>query len=366
MRLTLFLDHACDLRCTYCYNGRKFRKPMPLATARGAIDLVFDGGLPLKQVGFFGGEPLLHLDRIKAITGYVRERTADAPEPPELVVTTNATMLDAETAAWLREENFFVGISLDGTPDAQDGCRRRADGGSSYAAVAAGARNAIEGGVRCKAVAVVDPANVRLLGDSFTHLLELGFRSVSMNINYEADWDDAARAAFEEALAGLRDAYVGAYRRNIGFRLNVLDSKIVTHLKGGYAKSDRCDFGCAELAVAPSGNLYPCDRLIGQDDRPELVIGTVTGGVDVARRDALIRSKNAVLEDCADCEGISRCMHWCGCVNYAMTGQVGEVSGLLCWFERQLMACADEAANTLFGEKNPAFLERFYRVSKLQ
>ncbi|MBM4356276.1 MAG: SPASM domain-containing protein, partial [Deltaproteobacteria bacterium] len=154
--------------------------------------------------------------------------------------------------------------------------------------------------------------------------------------------------------------YADTFRRGIRFKLNLLDSKIVTHLKGGFACSDRCDFGCQELAVSPSGKLYPCDRLIGMDNRDDVVIGTVEDGVDPVRRDALIRAKNAILAECAECEYVSRCMHWCGCVNYAMTGSVGGVSGLLCWFEQALIEQADRVAEALFAEKNPAFLERFY------
>ena len=361
MRLTLFLDHQCDLRCTYCYNGEKFVAPMPFDTAKTAVDLVLSRHAPLQQVGFFGGEPLLRLPLVKDIARYVRERTAGAEKPVQLVCTTNGTHLDAATAAWLKAEDVFVGLSIDGCAPAHDACRRRADGASSHEAVVAGLRAALDAGLGVRTLTVVDPANVQWMAESFDFLYDLGVRSLSFNLNYEGGWDEPARAAFTAALDALTDRYVAAWRRGAPFRLSLFDGKIVTHLKSGFSCSDRCDFGCEELAVSPSGALYPCDRLVGEDDRADVVIGTVWDDVDVVRRDALVHRKNEVLAECGECELLPRCMHWCGCVNYAMTGDVGEVSGLLCWFERAIVAAADRAAETLYAEANPAFVKRFYR-----
>jgi uncharacterized protein len=365
MRLTLFLDHACNLRCTYCYNGEHFARAMSFETAKAAVDLVLDGGLPLKQVGFFGGEPFLRFDLIREVTRYVRERTAHYERPVTMVITTNGALITDAHIPWLSEKKFHMGISIDGCPPAHDACRVKAGGKGSYDEVAAGIRRVLEAGLPLKCITVIDPANVDYLGESLRHLLDLGLRQMSFNLNYEGNWDEANRARFEAAAEDLADAYVAAYRQGLQFKVNVLDAKIITHVKGGFACSDRCDFGCEELAVSPSGKLYPCDRLIGEDTRDDVVIGDVWKGIDLAARARLIEEKNKVMDDCRDCDVEHRCMHWCGCVNYAMTGSVGGVSGLLCWFEQTLIDVADRAAETLYAEKNPRFIERFYgRVLK--
>jgi hypothetical protein len=53
-------------------------------------------------------------------------------------------------------------------------------------------------------------------------------------------------------------------------------------------------------------------------------------------------------------------MHWCGCVNHAMTGSVGGVDGLLCWFEQLRIEPADGVASVLCDERYPVFMRRFY------
>ena len=360
MRLTLFLDHACNFNCTYCYNGEHFQREMPLHTAKTAVDLIVDGDKPLKQVGYFGGEPLMRLDLMKASAAYIRERTKDIKPPVTMVVTTNGSLLDDECVAWLGANTFHVGVSIDGTRVAQDACRVYRDGSSTHADVEAGIKRALAAGLPVKTISVLDPSNSAELAGTLRYLVRIGVRDMSFNVNYEADWDEAARDAFRFHFHEMTDAYMGIFRGGTIIKVNVLDAKVITHLKGGYACTDRCDFGCEELAVAPSGNLYPCDRLIGEDARPEVIIGNVFDGVNVAARDALISSKNAVLDECSECELMPRCMHWCGCVNYAMTGSVGEVSGLLCWFEQLFIEEADRAAEILFAEKNPGFVKRFY------
>ena len=361
MRLTLFVDHACNLRCTYCYNGEKFTKAMPVDLAKAAVDMVVNSDRPLKQVGFFGGEPLMRFDLMKEVTAHVRATTTHYERPVTMVVTTNATLFDNDKLDWMKANTFHVGVSLDGCPEAHDACRVLTNGKGSYAQVAAGIKGVIDHDLPIKSISVIDPVAVDYMPQSLDHMLGLGLRHMSFNLNYEGDWNEANRTRFEAAIEGLADSYVEAYRRGIAFRLNLLDSKIITHVKMGFSCADMCDFGCEELAVAPSGNLYPCDRLIGEDDRDDVIIGTVKDGVDPVRRDALIADKNKVLGECTDCDLAHRCMHWCGCVNYAMTGSVGGVSGLLCWFEQAVIEAADRAAETLYAEKNPGFIKRFYK-----
>ncbi len=359
MRVSLFLNHACNLRCRYCYNGSKFQRPMPQEVARLGVELAL--AQPGRhRVSFFGGEPLLELERIRWVMDYARRRAQELEREVHHLVVTNAVLLDQERLDFFLEHDVYVALSVDGGPAAHDATRPFADGSSSYAVVARNARRLLALRPGNKLIAVIDPLNVDHLPDSFDALLDLGARNLSMNVNYEADWGEAERERFQVALHQLGERYLAAYRRGVVFTLNLLDSKIVTHLKLGYADRDRCDFGCEEVAVSPRGRLYPCDRLVGQDDRDDVVIGDVWKGVDLAARDALIAQKNEVLEDCADCALLGRCMHWCGCVNHAMTGRVGGVSGLLCWFEQRMVEQADRVAAELFKERNDTFLRRFY------
>ena len=360
MRVSLFLNHACNLRCSYCYNGRKFSRPMPWEVARLGVELALAQPGSKHRVSFFGGEPLMEMDLIRQVMAYCRQRAGETGLYLHHLVVTNGVLLDEEKLKFFLDNDVYVAMSVDGCRGAHSRTRCFPDGSSSYDAVTANARRLLAQQPGNKVIAVIDPSNVDFLAESFDALLELGARNLSMNVNYEGRWEEPDRERFEVALRALGERYIAAYRRGEAFTLNLIDSKIVTHLKLGYADSDRCDFGCEEVAVSPRGRLYPCDRLVGQDERDDVVIGDVWEGIDPVRRDALIAEKNAVMPDCAACAVVHRCMHWCGCVNHAMTGSVGGVSGLLCWFEQRMIEEADRVAAVLFQEENPGFMRRFY------
>ena len=60
---TFHLTHDCNMRCTYCYTGEKFRKEMSYDTASKAVDYCLKEAASRKadlmEVVFFGGEPMI-------------------------------------------------------------------------------------------------------------------------------------------------------------------------------------------------------------------------------------------------------------------------------------------------------------------
>jgi uncharacterized protein len=361
LKLTLFVNHRCNLRCTYCYTGEKFDRPMPLEVAKRAVELGLDdarGGFVL--VSFFGGEPLLETPLLEAIVEHTKARGAARGVRIFFGLATNGTLLGERRLRLLRENDFIVQLSLDGLRAAQDATRRFARGRSSSAVVEKNLRTLLGTSLFLRVLSVVDPANVAHLGASFDHFMDLGARRIQFSPNYSAPWDDRACALFEEALSDLGSRYMARLRGGDDVRLDPINGKIVTHLAKGYQPKDLCQFGEGEIAVAPSGRIYPCDRLVGEDTNEEVCIGHLDRGIDGEKRDHLVRAKNAPDPECAACEHRPRCMHWCGCANYETTRSVGGVSPVVCWFERTFIAEADRVANTLFSERNPTFLRRFY------
>jgi uncharacterized protein len=360
MRISLFLNHRCNLRCGYCYNGEKFNRPMDWEVARRAVDLALSGPRQRSQISFFGGEPLLEMGLMRRIVDYAEKEAQKKERKVRFVVTTNGTLLTGKRLDYLRAHRFHIGVSLDGNREAHDCYRRYPSGRSTHTRVSKNIAQAVERYKALEVIAVMDPKNVHLVDQSFRYIFDLGVRDMTFNMNYEADWDEAAGRRLEESFARLGAAVLEKARQGHHFTVNPLDAKIVTRLKGGYSCDDRCDFGCQELAVSPTGHFYPCERLISTDDNPEVQIGDVWSGVDVKQRDRLRNAKNEVQTDCEGCAVMDRCMFWCGCVNYASTGRVDRVSGTLCWSEQLFIEAADRVAATLYKEQNPVFMERYY------
>jgi radical SAM protein with 4Fe4S-binding SPASM domain len=117
------------------------------------------------------------------------------------------------------------------------------------------------------------------------------------------------------------------------------------------------------VAVAPSGNLYSCERLVSEDEDTRHVIGHVTTGVSREHQRAVrgaMPGWHATNDECGSCAERDRCGAYCACANLAETGNLGIAGGVQCWFERTTMRLADQLAERMIEEKNEAFLEWFY------
>jgi uncharacterized protein len=365
VELTLFLDHACNLRCTYCYNGEKFSRPMPVGTMKAAVQLALDQRPSNLDVAFFGGEPLLHPDLVAKTIAYVEEATASLQPRPRLryVMNTNGTILDDGILAMLAPPHpFTVYVSLDGPTAVHDLHRRDQDRQGSFATIIGNLKRMRAAGVRWCPVAVVRPESAKHLGDVVRFLLEQDTGLVMLTPDLRAPWTEDSIADLH---AGLRDAgevWKAAFRRGRAVMLEPLHGKILTHLKEGIPCPERCTLAGRSFAVAPSGRLYACGQMIGEDRDHHLVIGTVEAGFDRARLAELQRQKDRVEATCADCALRERCQSHCGCRHLALTGELGTINQALCDQEESFILAADEVASTLVAEACPSFIEAYYRT----
>ncbi|MBO3746797.1 FxsB family radical SAM/SPASM domain protein [Streptosporangiaceae bacterium NEAU-GS5] len=142
----LKIHSRCDLACTYCYvyemadqSWRSRPKRMSLETVKAAsariTEHVLAHDLRHVQVILHGGEPLLAGAR--HIAEIVDRMRTDVPVSVEILVQTNATLLDEEFLRALDECDVGVGVSLDGAEPDNDRARRTKDGRGSYRKVAA-------------------------------------------------------------------------------------------------------------------------------------------------------------------------------------------------------------------------------------
>ncbi len=367
MELTLFVDHQCNLRCTYCYNGEKFTQPMSLEVMRQAVDLALGFGPAHLEVSFFGGEPLLRLELLRAAVEHVEAVVAERPEPrPALsyVLNTNATLIDDEALALMAEpRRFTVNVSLDGDREVHDRHRVHASGKGSFDDAMAGIAKVRGAGLPLQIVAVFGPETAPELGQTARAILPLGATKVVLAANYRAEWTERAIAALRQGLDEAGDAWMEMFRAGTAVPLLPLHSKILAHLKGGMPCPSRCLLAGGEITVAPSGKLYPCAQMVGEGHDSAWVVGHVERGLDLEALGKLQRAKDRVEQTCGECELRDRCQSYCGCRHVALTGKLGEISAALCETEAAFIDQADRVAETLFAERCPSFIDYYYHRS---
>jgi uncharacterized protein len=340
--LTLMVNHACNLRCTYCYTGDKFLRAMPEAIVWKAIDRAIQslqaGGT--LELAFFGGEPLVEAALIEQAIKYAVDRAHLRGVEVICNMTTNGTVVGP--AAWrvIAHPRMTVAISHDGLPSVHDRHRIAIDGHGSSALVENTLRRLVEEEIDFHVVTVVRPDTVSHLADGLFYLYDVGVRRFDLSLDLWTTWtrDDARHLSV--AISNCATQWA-KWLPHIA--INWFDSR-TAHLMGVPSNvSARCSFGAGEVAVAPSGNLYPCERLIGED-RPDNAMRLPGHALDGDDFLAFSPASPKHAAECSACSLQPVCSTTCRCSNYLRTGDVTRPDGLLCWLDQ---CCIRETAAAL-------------------
>jgi len=330
--------------------------------ARAAIDLAFrrsDARSPF-QIGFFGGEPLLEFPLLQACVARAESTATETGKTVRMAITTNGLALDAGRASYLQSHDIEPTLSFDGVPEAHDASRSYCDGRSSFHDTEE-AMHLLRGLFPDLAIcAVVSPENVACLPASIDYFLDAGITHLLLNPNFFAPWDAPALDLWRRGYEHAADRFERACGDGRPVHINFLTAKIVTHLKGGYDPCDCCDFGGKEIAVAPSGNIYPCQRMVGEDTEKLGCMGNVFTGIEERACADIAHWREVTSPECAACDLRRRCRNWCSCVNQRLTGRFDRVGPLVCLHERMAIEIADRVASRLFERRDATFLETFY------
>jgi uncharacterized protein len=323
--LTLMVNHACNLRCTYCYTGAKFSSPLPLEIGEAAIQRAFRSLLPHGELnlGFFGGEPL----RILAWMASARRHARDSEKRVNFSLTTNGTVSPPQAWQIMTAEDLELAVSFDGAPRTHDRYRRDVHGKGSAAAAEATIRRLIDAGKEFRVVTVIRPDNLEEMPTGMEHLHTLGVRAVDLSLDLWTSWSSADRCRLQSLVLDLSRLWA---RWLPEFSLNWFDAKVgeLAHLQKA-TESVRCGFGDGEVAVAPSGRLYPCERLIGEDrpGNPLCLPGNALDGDDFLDSSC---SNFTRCSPCSQCGLAFACDTYCRCSNFIRTGNTNRPDGLLC------------------------------------
>jgi uncharacterized protein len=337
---------------------------MPREIAHRAVDLALGKAPRTLAVSFFGGEPLLHVDWIRGVVEYVERRLREPGQEhvrTRFVMNTNATLVDDRAVALMAPPRpFTVFVSLDGDAATHDAMRVDAKGRGTHARVCEGIERIRRAGIPFEVLAVVTTKSARALGRTVRALATTGADRLILSPNLRDDWTTESIEDLRRGLEEACDFWTERFRAGEGIRIDPLHTKILTHLYGGSPCPSRCIIGKTDFAVAPSGRLYPCAQMIGEDHSGDLVIGHVDEGFRNEIIAQIQAKKDRVEQTCAPCALRDRCQSHCGCQHLGLTGNLGEITTTLCEIEAAFIESADRLAEVLWAERCPAFLSEYY------
>lgn len=259
------VSDRCNYSCKYCYIGERFDKPAKVISD-STIDTLFEKikDMDLDSVGFIwhGGEPLLAgFDFFKNIV----EKEKSLGKPVRNSVQTNGSLLDEKILDLFQENNFSIGISLDGPKDLHDLVRSKTNGVGTFEEVTDAfkrlqARNYQNWGV----ITVLTQLHAGREIDLYNTYKALGVSSVRINPLFaSAETQNTGIPSLTKEM--LSEFYKTLYKIWKADANPIRVEPLVDLVKLTVGNYGRCCFfsqSCATdwLAVMPNGDAYHCNR----------------------------------------------------------------------------------------------------------
>ncbi|WP_138467270.1 radical SAM/SPASM domain-containing protein [Poseidonocella sp. HB161398] len=308
--LALTVSQSCNMACGYCYaSGGAFggaARLMPEAVAIAAVDRLIADTAPggAVQIAFMGGEPWLARDLIRATVAHARRRGGARAVKTGFAMTTNATLLRAEDAAFLAEQGFAVTVSLDGDRETNDRLRPMAGGAGSFDRVARRLAPLLAeaGRLTLSARVTVTPDNLDI-PRTVAALADLGFASVGISPMLASPTGRGALAGddFPRLLAAMTEAGEDWMAATLAGRPHAFANLATAlgELHRGRPRSQSCGAVRDYLAVDAEGRYAACHRFVND---PLGQMGDLAAGPDPAARARFLAERQVEAQpDCAGC-----------------------------------------------------------------
>lgn len=271
----------CNLRCKYCFYEDEaqnrtqhsmgvmsealadtlIRQVFEAVEANGMVSFAFQGGEPtIAGLGFFQ-----HF-----VTTVAQYRPSGVQV--RYAMQTNGTLLNEKWASFLKENNFLVGLSLDGLRAVHDAHRLDDRGAGTWRTVLA-ARSLLEKyGVDYNALCVVTAPCAERPEQVYKSLKNLGFRYMQFiacldpigHPRGKEDWS-LTPEAYGDFLCRLFDLWYQDWEMGNYHSVRLFEDYIHILLGDGASTCATCGKCGSYLVIEGDGTGYPCDFYVLDD-----------------------------------------------------------------------------------------------------
>jgi len=365
------ISSLCNLRCKYCYYLEK--KDLYLNEGKMILndDLLneftkqYIESQTISSVLFtwHGGEALMrNMDFYKKALHY--QRLYARGRQIENCLQTNGTLLTDEWCEFFKENNFLIGISIDGPQHCHDKYRRTNDNRPSFYQVMKGINLLKKHGVEYNVMGVVNDYNVDYPLEFYNFFKEIDSRYIQFapiversNNGKLAPWSVPAEK-WGDFLITIFDEWV---QKDVGqFFVQYFDMALANwtgHQPGACIMAKTCGHACI---MEFNGDVYACDHFV----YPEYKLGnirtkTLTEMMYSHRQTKFGNDKyNTLPSQCKQCDFLFACNGECP-KNRIINTQDGEAGlNYLCKgyynFFKHVAPYMDFMKNELENEKPPA------------
>ena len=354
----------CNLACKYCFYLEKANlfpqtkiHRMSQEILEEMIRQVMQQGAPQISFAWQGGEPTLmglpfFENAVEFQQKYGRNQIVGNG------LQTNGTLLNKNWAHFLRDNNFLVGISLDGPQHIHDHYRVFRSGKGSWQQVVDGAKMLLDTGVEVNALTVVSDYSARFPEEIYEFHKSLGLNYMQFIPCVETDPNNPAQAApfsvspeqYGKFLQRIFDLWWNDFRNGQPTTsVRYFDSVFYTYV--GLTPPDctlqkECGI---YVVVEHNGDVYSCDFFV----EPQWRLGNVMNDrlidlLNSRKQDEFGKIKVHLPKECLNCPWLKYC--WGGCPKDRIRDPRDRGSNHFCQSYKMFFQHADSRLKKLANE----------------
>ncbi|MBN2244934.1 MAG: anaerobic sulfatase maturase, partial [Candidatus Aminicenantes bacterium] len=317
----------CNLDCKYCYYLKK-NQLYPQRTSFRMLDIILEEYImqhieasseSVIRFSWHGGEPtILGLDYFRRIVSLQRKYQ---PSDQSILngMQTNGTLLDENWCRFLADENFFVGLSLDGPPEIHNQYRVTKNQKPTFDKTFRGYKLLKKHGVSTDILCVVNNLNVKYPSQIYNFFKDISASYVSFLPMVERDPDSESGVndlsvtadSWGNFLCTIFDDWINS---DIGrIKIQIFEEAVRTAFGQEHSL---CIFRpvCGDIPVIEhNGDFYSCDHFVDEDHHLGNIIETHL--VDLLESPSQRAFGEAKLKNlprfCRECEVRSMCNGEC-------------------------------------------------------
>lgn len=331
-QITMCVTQNCNLRCSYCTYGGSYNyqrphsdRSMSLDTMKKSVDFIMSHsrGSNKISIGFYGGEPMLAIENIKACVAYIKEEYKG--KNILYTITTNGTVFDDDAIHFMHENDINVCISLDGPKDIHDSNRVFEDGSPSFDKIMTNLEHIRERNPdffkKITFFTVVAPgADLSCVNEFYLASEIMADNTITQrplnafDAKEEVLYDDLYSMTFNYQYVRVLLAALGHYTKS---KLSKLFAGNLTNVERFYDRLSKremfeidhpggpCIPGVMRPFIAIDGSIFPCERV--NEGSLAMKIGHIDTGIDIKKAEEILNVGKLTEQECKDCWNFHHC-----------------------------------------------------------
>ena len=272
---------------------------------------------------FQGGEPMLAGIDFYRLAVSLQKKYAKKGLAIENAIQTNGTLIDDEWARFFAEENFLVGVSLDGPRKLHDACRKSAGGAGTFTRVMDGISLLSKYYVPTNIATVITQEISQKASYLYKFYKRNNFEYVQVIACMGNIWETGGDICAAENEFSVKPESYGNFLSELfdlwyedlirGDEIQIRTFSNYAYLAAGLA-AEECGMNgkCAcYFAVEADGSVYPCDFYCTDKYRLGDVHEPFAALISSERAKEFVRGSESLPEECATCQYLRLCRGGC-------------------------------------------------------